>query len=467
MALKGIVIDPGHGGDDPGASGNGIIEKDLNLLISKYMYDRFKALGIPVTLTRSTDETLNQTERVNRVLKPYGNTSDVIVISNHINAGGGDGAEVIYALRNTASLSKDILDEIQKEGQNVRKYYQQRLPSNPIKDYYFMHRDTPNTEAVIVEYGFLDSPEDDVQQLKNNYKKYAEAVVRGVSKYKNLKYVAPAESGYYTVQKGDSLWSIATKYGLTVNELKEINNLTTNLLTVGQTLKVVAEETEKIPEDYLVYTVKSGDNLYSIAQKYNTTVSTLMSVNNLTSSTLKLNQQLLIPKSEGLEVEITPGTGTEYTVQSGDSLYTIAKKYNVTVDQIKAKNNLTTNLLSIGQKLIIPTGEASVEEPETPSIGGVNYVVQKGDNLYTIANKYGVTVDQIKQANNLTSNILKIGQILIIPGTTNYANYTVKSGDSLWKIANTYGTTVEKLKTINNLTTNLLTIGQELLIPTA
>lgn len=467
MALKGIVIDPGHGGDDPGASGNGIIEKDLNLLISKYMYDRFKALGIPVTLTRSTDETLNQTERVNRVLKLYGNSSDVIVISNHINAGGGDGAEVIYALRNTASLSKDILDEIAKEGQNVRKYYQQRLPSNPIKDYYFMHRDTPNTEAIIVEYGFLDSPEDDVQQLKNNYKKYAEAVVRGVAKYKNLKYVAPAESGYYTVQKGDSLWSIATKYGLTVNELKEINNLATNLLTVGQTLKVVAEETEKVPEDYLVYTVQSGDNLYSIAQKYNTTVSTLMSVNNLTSSTLKLNQQLLIPKSEGLEVEITPGIGTEYIVQSGDSLYTIAKKYNVTVDQIKTKNNLTTNLLSIGQKLIIPTGETSVQEPETPSIGGVNYVVQKGDNLYSIANKYGVTVDQLKQANNLTSNILQIGQILIIPGTTNYANYTVKSGDSLWKIASTYGTTVEKIKTINNLTTNLLTIGQELLIPTA
>lgn len=89
-----IVIDAGHGGDDPGASGNGIIEKDLTLKISDYMYDRFKQLGIPVTMTRTTDETLDPTERVNRILNAYGNSSDVIIISNHINAGGADGQSV-------------------------------------------------------------------------------------------------------------------------------------------------------------------------------------------------------------------------------------------------------------------------------------------------------------------------------------------------------------------------------------
>ena len=465
MALKGIVIDPGHGGKDPGATGNGIIEKDLNLLISKYMYDRFRELGVPVTLTRDTDETLDQKERVRRVLDAYGDSKDVIVISNHINAGGGDGAEVIYALRNTSALSKNILDEIEKEGQNVRKYYQQRLPSNPIKDYYFMHRNTPNTEAVIVEYGFLDSKGDDVEQLKNNYEKYAEAVVRGVANYKNIPYVAGEETGYYTVKKGDSLWSIATKYGLTVNELKELNNLSSNLLSVGQTLKVVPTETEKIPEDYLVYIVKSGDNLWDIAKKYNTTVSTLMSVNNLSSDKLKINQQLLIPKESSVGIDITPGIGTKYTIKAGDTLYGIAKKFGVTVDELKNVNNLTSNTLTVGNILTIPTGESSIEEIETPGVGGINYVVQKGDNLYSIANKYGVTVDQLKDTNNLTSNILKIGQILLIPGTTNYANYTVKKGDSLYKIANTYGTTVAKLKSVNNLTTDFLSVGQELLIP--
>lgn len=85
-----IVIDPGHGGEDPGASGNGIIEKNLTLEISKYMYDRFKELGIPVYITRTTDETISPTERVNRILNAFGNDKNVIVVSNHINAGGGD-----------------------------------------------------------------------------------------------------------------------------------------------------------------------------------------------------------------------------------------------------------------------------------------------------------------------------------------------------------------------------------------
>lgn len=87
---KKIVIDPGHGGNDPGALGNNIIEKEYTLKISKYMENRFKELGIPVTLTRDGDITLTPTERTNRVLNAYGNSPDVIVISNHLNAGGGD-----------------------------------------------------------------------------------------------------------------------------------------------------------------------------------------------------------------------------------------------------------------------------------------------------------------------------------------------------------------------------------------
>lgn len=83
-----IVIDAGHGGNDPGASANGIIEKEYTLKISDYIYNRLKDLGLDVKMTRTTDETLSPTERVNRVLDAFGNSSDVIVISNHINAGG-------------------------------------------------------------------------------------------------------------------------------------------------------------------------------------------------------------------------------------------------------------------------------------------------------------------------------------------------------------------------------------------
>ena len=93
--VRGIVIDPGHGGEDPGAIGNGIVEKDYTLKISKYMYDRFKELGIPVIMTRDNDITLTPTERANKAKSAFGNYQDVLVISNHINAGGGDSHCVI------------------------------------------------------------------------------------------------------------------------------------------------------------------------------------------------------------------------------------------------------------------------------------------------------------------------------------------------------------------------------------
>ena len=297
-----IVIDPGHGGEDPGASGNGIIEKNLTLDISKYMYDRFKELGIPVYITRTTDETISPTERVKRILNAYGNNKNVIVVSNHINAGGGDGAEVIYALRNKSTLSNNILNSLAKTGQNIREAYQRRLPSNTSKDYYFIHRNTGNTEPVLVEYGFLDSKGDDVEQLKNNYKDYAEAVVRAITEYKGLPYVAPIESDFYTVQKGDSLWKIATKFGITVDELKELNNLKNNTITVGQNLKVKLTE-EKPIEDYLLYTIKSGDSLWKIASMYDTTVDTLMSINNLKGTKLTINQQILVPKKKDIDID--------------------------------------------------------------------------------------------------------------------------------------------------------------------
>ncbi len=89
MAKK-IVIDAGHGGSDPGTSSNGIVEKDYTLKISKYLKNRFDDLGIESSLTRTNDETLGPKDRPNRVQSFYGKGNDVIVLSNHINAGGGD-----------------------------------------------------------------------------------------------------------------------------------------------------------------------------------------------------------------------------------------------------------------------------------------------------------------------------------------------------------------------------------------
>lgn len=339
---KRIVIDSGHGGSDSGAVANDIIEKDLTLKISKYIKNRFDELGIESTLTRDDDITLNPVDRVNRVLDIYGNDSDVIVLSNHINAGGGDGAEVIYAIRNDDKLAKNILNELSKSGQNVRKVYQRRLTSNPSKDYYYMLRNTPNTESIIIEYGFLDSKGDDVNLLKNNYEDLAEAVVRAVANYIGVPYYTEP-SYFYTVQKGDTLWSLAKKFNTTVDKLKDINNLKNNLLSVGQKIQV----SEKAPVSDNYYIVKRGDTLYSIAKKYNLSVEELKKINNLINDNLSINQELLVVPNDTKENII-------YTVQKGDTLYSIARKFNTTVSSLADINNLNSTLLSIGQKLLIP-----------------------------------------------------------------------------------------------------------------
>lgn len=401
-AVRKVVIDPGHGGTDSGATGNNLLEKDYNLLISKYMYDRFKELGIPVAITRDSDTTLSPTDRVNTILNKFGNSSDVILISNHVNSGGGEGAEVIYALRNKDTLAKRILENIGAAGQETRKYYQRRLPSDTSKDYYFIHRNTGNLEPLIVEYGFIDNTKD-VEFLKENYEELAEAVISAVANYIGVPYTPPEDliTNTYVVQKGDTLYSIANKLGTTVSELKKENNLTSNTLQIGEVLRIPTKEIYEEEEN--IYIVKKGDSLYSIANKYNTTVDELKRINNLTSNILSIGQVLKLPSDKANNVEKEENT-ISYTVQKGDSLYSIARKYDTTIDRIKDLNNLTTNLLSIGQVLLIPT-DTNLE---------TTYTVQKGDSLYSIAKKYNTTVDRLKQLNNLTSNLLSIGQILIV-----------------------------------------------------
>lgn len=452
-AVRKVIIDPGHGGTDSGATGNNLLEKDYNLLISKYMYDRFKQLGVPVAITRESDTTLSPTDRVNTILNKFGNSSDVILISNHVNSGGGEGAEVIYALRNRDTLARRILENIGAAGQETRKYYQRRLPSDTSKDYYFIHRNTGNLEPLIVEYGFIDSAKD-VEFLKENYKELAEAVISAVANYIGVPYTPPEgiTTNTYVVQKGDSLYSIANKLGTTVSELKKENNLTTNTLQIGEVLRIPTKEIYEGEEN--VYIVQKGDTLYSVAMANNTTVDELKKANNLTSNILSTGQLLKIPSA--LLPEST------YIVKKGDSLYSIANKYNTTIDELKRINNLTSNILSIGQVLKLPSDKVSDVEKEENTI---SYTVQKGDSLYSIARKYSTTIDKIKDLNNLTTNLLSIGQVLLIPTDTNLeTTYTVQKGDSLYSIAKKYDTTVDRLKQLNNLKSNLLSIGQILIV---
>ena len=399
-----VVIDAGHGGTDSGAvSSTGVREKDLTLKIAQAMYQEFQRRGIPVTLIRGTDETISPTDRVNRILAAYGNNPNVIVISNHINAAGSgyqgaEGAEVIYALRNTNRLADNILNSLNNAGQVVRKSYQRRLPSDTSKDYYFIHRNTGNTEPVIVEYGFIDN-QTDLNRIQTNYQKYVNAVVDAVIATKNGETItAKPQEGTYVVKSGDSLWAIANKYATTVNELKALNNLTSNNLSIGQVLKV---PTETVAVEENAYTVKAGDSLWNISKKYGITVNELKKLNNLTSDNLSIGQVLRVPSSES---GVTP-TGSTYTVKKGDSLWKIANSYGTTVTNLKSLNNLKTDNLSIGQVLLVPN---NIPVANT-------YTVKSGDSLWSIARKYGTTVDTLKRLNGLTSNLLSIGQVLKLP----------------------------------------------------
>lgn len=443
-----FVIDASHGGSDNGVSGNNLVEKNYSLDVSKYIYNKLNNLGYSATLVRSTDESLSNDDRISRILNAYGNKNNVIVISNHLNEGNDEGVEIIYALRHDNVLANDIASSLEKSGVMVNKVFQRRLPSDTSKDYYFIQRDTGNTIPISIYYGYVDN-KDDVDNFKD-YQKYGDAIVSGILAYvKNIPVTSNGET--YIVKSGDSLWSIAKRYGVSIDDIKKANNLSSNLLNIGQVLIIPSEEEPPEIGDFIVYTVSSGDNLYKIATKYNLTVDDLVNYNDLATTNLSIGQQLLIP------VQKTNETQT-YIVKSGDTLYSIASKYGISVNTLKNYNNLTTNVLSIGQKLNIPTTS------EKPSSNYLDYVVKKGDSLYSIASKYNTSVSDIMKINNLNTSLLNIGMVLKIPVNSSEITYIVQSGDNLYSIARKYNTTIDSIKNKNNLTSNNLSIGQILII---
>ena len=448
-----IVVDAGHGGSDPGAVSGNLKEKDFTLQAANYMYNRFKELGVPVTITRDTDKSLTRAERIN-TMKSLGTDPNVIVLSNHINAGGGEGAEVVYPLRSSPTLAKNILDEIGARGQIKRKIYQRVLPENPSKDYYYIMRDTPNTTALLIEYGFIDNPRDRIK-LQNNLTNYAEGVVKAVSEYIGVPYSLPNTSeigDVYTVQRGDTLYSIARKFNTTVNELISLNNLTNTNLSIGQLIKLPQGEEQS---DYEIYTIQEGDSLYSIANKFNISVNDLIDFNALPTTILTVGETIRIPKGS------VPNKENVYIVKPGDTLYRIANAYGVNVNDLITANNLTSNILTIGQELVIPLKPVTEEDY-------VVYQVEPNDTLYSIARRYNTKVDIIKSYNNLTSNLLNVGQILQIPINNTeivYQTYQVEPGDTLYSIARKYNTTVAEIAAINNNLSSILSIGQVIKIP--
>jgi peptidoglycan DL-endopeptidase LytF len=272
----------------------------------------------------------------------------------------------------------------------------------------------------------------------------------------------------HIVSSGDTLSEIAEQYNVSVSNIKEANKLSANVIYIGQKLLIPNGSTETNIRATTSYQVVSGDNLSAIANKYGTSVQEIMKINNLSSDVIYVGQTLKIP-----EGNINSGgyTGEKlYTVKSGDSLSVIAKQTGASVEQLKSLNNLTGDMIFIGQKLLLPTSEnTTTNQTQLPDI----YIVKAGDSLSVIAERYGLSVQEIKQNNALSTDTIYVGQKLSLNDKQNeqtasisYKTHTVVSGDNIWDLSVKYGIPQAELLKVNNLTmSSMLKIGQKLTVP--
>lgn len=188
---KKLDIDGGHGGRDGGANGFGVNEKDWTLRISQYQFERLKALGADVAMTRTSDVTLDPAPRTQRIRQ----RKPDFCISNHWNAfnGSAHGVETIHSVFANSKMATDLCDAIVKAtGLHKRRVFSRRHPQGG--DYYFMHRNTGSTQTTIIEYGFIDN-RNDHNHFRNqaNFLKAAEAVIEVMCKYLGVTYRTPSQ----------------------------------------------------------------------------------------------------------------------------------------------------------------------------------------------------------------------------------------------------------------------------------
>ncbi len=321
----------------------------------------------------------------------------------------------------------------------------------------------------------------------------------------NVDQTQTSGNGTYTVKAGDSLYRIAKNHNISLQELKSLNNLNSDLIFAGQVLKVSGQVSSSQSSTNTsqssnqtqtsgngTYTVKAGDSLYRIAVNHNMSLQELKNLNNLSSNLIMPGQVLKVSgqvsssqsstnTSQSSNQPQASGNGT-YTVKAGDSLYRIAVNHNMSLQELKNLNNLSSNLIMPGQVLKV-SGQVSSSQPstntsqssnQTQASGNGTYTVKAGDSLWAIANSHKMTLNDLKRVNNLSSDLIYVGQTLKVtkgavttvnkPNTQSNTNktYTVKAGDSLWRIASNNGTTVNQLKALNNLTSDMIYVGQNL-----
>lgn len=376
----------------------------------------------------------------------------------------------------------------------------------------------------------------------------------------------------YTVKSGDSIWLIANNHGISMDQLRSWNNLKSDLIHAGQKLIVGQSsqalvtpeapkptptptptpeaskpETSVTPSTAKTYTVKSGDSVWLIANNHGITMAQLRSWNNLKNDLIHPGQKLVVSQTgstnTGTTAKPTTPTNTNtntsnnatnnttnnttsnptistaktYTVKAGDSVWLIANNHGITMAQLRSWNNLKSDLIHPNQKLIVSqasgtstgtttkavtatnTNVGTTTKPTTPtntnnSSNSFNattttaktYTVKSGDSVWLIANKHGITIDQLRNWNNLKSDLIHPNQTLKVSNastssntvttkpvvnqttaqtTTNTSNeksHKVVSGDSLWMLSQKYNLSIAQLKTLNSLTSDTIHVGQTL-----
>ena len=320
---------------------------------------------------------------------------------------------------------------------------------------------------------------------------------------------------YHRVKSGETLSSIALKYGMTVAELKDKNDLKTNRITQRQKLLVKEEETIMVVEaskllanntktsapspsvedempSKATHVVQKGETLTSIAKQENMSIEELKSLNKLVSSTVKIGQELVLrtlPETQKV-VENAIATNDSkpkvHKVLKGESLYTIAKTYSTTIDELKKINNITTGNINAGQELKVnQAGENDIAQTNAvvnSSVRPSTHKVSKGESLYTIAKTYNTTIDELKKINNIDGRNLQAGvdlkisdknEVAIVDSKSDVKTsakttvYKVKKGESLFTISKNNNISIDELMRINNLETSNILPGQTLILADA
>lgn len=291
----------------------------------------------------------------------------------------------------------------------------------------------------------------------------------------------------HKVKSGDTLGSIAKRYGVSSDSIKKRNGLKSNTINIGQVLKIqsdlpltakkkpepgplmVVENKNAPPRTMGTHTVAAGENLSAIALKYNMSLMELVAINNIEGTTIRTGQKLKVagapPTASDDRSAQTKGASGVHVVAAGESIGVIAKKYGLTAKELMDLNKLETSTIKVGQKLKTTKPVAATTAARSSGL----HTVVEGESLSGIARKYNMKMDDLAALNNLSGTNIRIGQKLRVNsqpgaggGTTKAASHTVVAGDTLYSIARKNNIPVDELRKINKLENDSIRLGQTL-----